>query len=477
MFSSIKSRLWLGYLLLSLVVIGSMAIGLTIAIARSPVLYREKLHTLRTNETTLIEAIDQAGNSADLLKTIQFAMTKFNSQMPSRVFVLDSSGKTLFDSDAASRRPVTWRSLIAIQETKDLVSFNIVRDTRFVAWIYVGQQLANGDYLVLADLRGNPSLVLLFSDPVVRTVFRVLVIAILLSLLLTFLMERWVSRPIGQIAANAQKLASGKLLPIIVEGPKEVRDLALVLNEMSTKVSESQQSQRDFVSDVSHELKTPLTSITGFSQAIAEGTVSSPAEVKHAAEVIQNEAGRMYRLVTDLLALARLEGGSDSVKLEKVDLAVLVQNILDRFALAAGMAQIKLVNSTQNLPVCITDPDRVTQILNNLLDNAIKFSMVGASVAIGSKVETKSISIMVKDQGIGIAPEDQKKVFDRFYQVDHSRSKSGYSSGLGLPIARQIARNLGGDLVVYSQVGNGSVFTLILPYRIELPPSQNGKPE
>ncbi|MHC1740779.1 MAG: sensor histidine kinase [Anaerolineaceae bacterium] len=475
MFASIKSRLWLGYLLLSVVIISATVFGLAIALARSPLLYRAKLLALRTNESQLVEAIANVQNPSDIVKIIQNSSTELKSQKSTRVIILDESGKTLYDSYSAFRKPILWRNVQTIQDTQELGSFNFIRDTRGVAWIYVGQHLQSSGYLVVADLKGNPSITLLLSDPMTRTVFRVFLLAIILSLLLTILLSRWVSRPIAQIVENAKRMASGKLLPLTIDGPQEVQELAAALNEMSSKVSESQQAQRDFVFDVSHELKTPLTSITGFAGAILDGTVSSTEEVNHAAEVIQNEAGRMYRLVTDLLLLARVEGGADQLKFERVQPGIVLQNIIDRFAMTAGAAQIKLVNSSGDLPACLTDVDRVTQILNNLLDNAIKFSAPNSTVELSASFDEKWLKIMVADHGIGIAPEDQKKIFDRFFQVDRSRSKTGYSSGLGLPIARQIAQNLGGDLTIKSEPGIGSTFTLSLPIQPNISQTLSGK--
>jgi signal transduction histidine kinase len=243
-----------------------------------------------------------------------------------------------------------------------------------------------------------------------------------------------------------------------------VKDLAHSINEMTRRVEVSQQSQRDFIANISHELKTPLTSIQGFAQAIQDGTVSAPEALQQAAGVIISEAGRMYDLVMDLLSLARLDAGTADLRTDPVDLNELLNNVADKFIPQARKAQVTLQTRLDPLPTIQGDSDRLAQVFNNLIDNAIKFTPAGGSVQISAAPLAKGVEVKVADTGIGIAPADQQRIFERFYQADKSRRGGSHRGvGLGLAIARQIIQAHGGSLTVRSQPGQGSEFSVRLP--------------
>ena len=157
-----------------------------------------------------------------------------------------------------------------------------------------------------------------------------------------------------------------------VEGVKEVRDLAVALNKMSRQVHESQQSQRDFISDVSHELKTPLTSIQGFSTAILDGTAATPGEISHSAEIISAESQRMLGMVNELLALARLEGKVEKFERQTTEIKSLVTGAIEKLTPAANQGQVQIISKIPELPSIKVDPEGITRVFLNLLDNAIK---------------------------------------------------------------------------------------------------------
>jgi signal transduction histidine kinase len=249
-----------------------------------------------------------------------------------------------------------------------------------------------------------------------------------------------------------------------VKGPKEVKQLAGAFNEMIKRVQESQQSQRDFLANATHELKTPLTSIQGFAQAIIDGAVTAPEALHQAASIIFDEADRMHRIVMDLLSLARLEAGTAGLSKEPVDLGQLLHGVADRFTIQARQANIKLQENLAKSPVCTGDADRLAQVFTNLIDNAIKFTPSGGVVTLSLDTNNGSAQVRVSDTGIGIAPEDQKRVFERFYQADRSRrGGGGRGAGLGLAIARQIVLAHGGKIWVGSTLGKGSTFAVTLP--------------
>lgn len=438
-------------------------LGLVYILNGSTILYRQTVATLQENKEALISGANSPNDiNAEKIKTYLDAKPIDDSL---RVVIVSNTGSTLFDTAQAESGSLRWIRQAAFKRVAADNSSGLTRDSQRRVWIYVSSKISTStNYLVVASLRKNLTLKFMFSDPMVRLVFRVVLWAMLVSLILTLLMDRWIAQPIRKMAQQAATLAleDGKQLP--VEGIKEVKDLALALNKMSRKVQESRQSQRDFVSDVSHELKTPLTSIQGFSAAILDGTASTPVDITHSAEVIVFESQRMLKMVNELLMLARLEAKVEKQDYQLTDIARLLEGVVDRLKFNAENNKVELFLNCPSLPMIMVEPEKITQVFLNLVENGIKFTPAGGRVAISSEANDAEIRIMVSDTGTGIAPDEMPKIFNRFYQVDKSRKGgSGKPSGLGLTIAREIARIHNGDLTVASALGQGTTFTVHLP--------------
>jgi signal transduction histidine kinase len=248
------------------------------------------------------------------------------------------------------------------------------------------------------------------------------------------------------------------------KGPAEVRQLAKSFNMMLKRVQESQQSQREFIANVSHELKTPLTSVQGFAQAILDGAARTPEALHQAASVIYNESERMTRLVMDLLTLARLEGGTAGLQRAPVELSQVLGGIVEKFSIQARRSNVNLNINLNPLPVCMGDGDRLAQVFTNLVDNALKFTPGGGTVSVSAEGGEESVLVKIADTGNGIALEDQNRIFGRFYQVDKSRQGSEKRGvGLGLPIAKQIVLAHHGEIWVESNPGKGCTFLVRVP--------------
>ena len=293
-------------------------------------------------------------------------------------------------------------------------SSGLTRDSLRRVWIYVAAKIPDSqNYLVIASLRQNLTWKFMFSDPMTRLVLRVVIWSMLVSLFLTFLMDRWIALPIRKMSQQAALIASEKGTQLPVEGVKEVRDLALALNQMSHRVQESQQSQRDFISDVSHELKTPLTSIQGFSTAILDGTASTANEINHSAEIISIESQRMLGMVNELLTLARLEGKVEKIERQPTNLTALLNGVIEKLTPSANQGQVSLKSTISDLPLIDVDPEGSTRIFLNLVDNAIKFSPPGSEVIISGEIQSGEVIIHISDKGQGIPVKEQPKIFNR----------------------------------------------------------------
>ena len=286
-------------------------------------------------------------------------------------------------------------------------------------------------------------------------------IAFVVSLVIAILLARSVYRPIQRVARAAREVAHGQYdHKIPIAGPSDVKGLAVDFNQMAYEVKTSQQRLRDFLSDVSHQLRTPLTSIRGFAQAILDGTAKDSDAKLRAAEVIEDEAKRMIRQVNELLELARMQSGQLKIAQEAVDIASLLRHCQEVFSLRAEEKGIILMTELGEMTSVSGDIDQLEKAFSNLIDNAIKHTPGGGQVSItGRQVAKDSIEVTVADTGSGISKKELPYIFERFYQGDGVES----GIGLGLAIAREIVRTHGGDIEVDSTMENGTKFILRLP--------------
>ena len=311
--------------------------------------------------------------------------------------------------------------------------------------------------LVLAVPRGQPVAILL---SLVRPFLYAGLIALAVSIIIALLLARSIYRPVQKVTQAAEKIAQGQYgQEIEVIGPKEVRGLATSFNKMSRQVKQAQERLRHFVADVSHQLKSPLTSIQGFAQAITDGTASDKNTRMKSARIIQDESKKMMRQVDELLELSRMQSGQLSLVKEPVDIEELLKQCREIFTLRAEEKDLRFSLDVPLLPRISGDFDRLEQVFNNLLDNAIKNSPTGGEIQIITRKTTDTVEISVIDSGPGIPPEQIPYVFERFYQAMGVRT----GVGLGLAIAREIVLAHGGDIHVTSSPGEKTEFIIQLP--------------
>lgn len=304
-------------------------------------------------------------------------------------------------------------------------------------------------------------------------------ITLVVSLIVALVLARSIAKPITRLAQATEAIAQGDYAHRVpAQGRDEISALGSRFNAMAEQVQGARQMEKDFLANVSHELKTPLTSIQGFSQAILDGAVSDWDGVKRAAQTIFAETGRMSRLIGDLLTIARLESGQLGLVHEKVELSELLPRWVERMQPRAREKNETLVALIDPLPAITGDAGRLEQVVGNLVDNAIKYSPAGAAVTVSAKKEsytpmtrrrapetlpTEWVTIAVHDTGEGIPAEDLPRLFERFYRGDKARVAGG--TGLGLAIANEIIAAHGGRITVQSEMGKGSTFTVHLPVK------------
>jgi signal transduction histidine kinase len=271
--------------------------------------------------------------------------------------------------------------------------------------------------------------------------------ALVVAMLLILLVSQSVTRPITQLGAAAEDIAAGNYSRrVSIRGQDEIGMLGSAFNRMAEAVERARKVQRDFLANVSHELKTPLTSLIGFSQALVDGSLMSDAERTRAASIVHEESERVLRMAQELLDLARVEAGSISMHIAAVDLAGQLEQELEIVRPRAATRELSLKMSVpDDIPPVAADPERLHQILDNLLDNAVKYAPEGATIDTVALLSGASVETVVSNP-VGPHRPDPDRMFDRFYRADPSRSAAAGGVGLGLAISRELAAAMKGRL-------------------------------
>ncbi|NKQ34396.1 MAG: HAMP domain-containing protein [Chloroflexi bacterium] len=477
MFKTLRSRLLLSYILvvivaLLVVAVAIIAIGIQPGVRYVPALQR--LDTIsRASRNELVRLRASGADREAILQVLADTAVQNNT----RILIADAdTARVLYDSSPDQ----SWQGLtLDFAELPRRLLPSTDPNTiagRFQSpdgsnWLLYTRAISSSGFgpQVVVYTVPEPTPFAFFRELDLGSVFiRAGAIALLLSVLLAYWISRSVARPLQKMAGAAESIAQGEYnqqLPL--EGPEEVQRVAASFNSMSRQVEAAHQAQRDFVANVSHDLKTPITSIRGWSQALLDGTAVTPEDQQQAATIIHNESERMERMVAQLLDLARIESGQLVLNLALVDLGELLTAVHHSLTLRAAENQIHLtLNVAPDLPLIRGDADRLTQIFTNLADNALEHTPADGRIDITARpYGEKAVEVLVQDTGKGISPEELSRIFERFYQVDKSRVRDNgrHGSGLGLAIVRELVLLHHGVIQAKSQPGQGSLFIVRLP--------------
>ncbi|RSJ19303.1 Sensor histidine kinase YycG [Streptococcus intermedius] len=245
-----------------------------------------------------------------------------------------------------------------------------------------------------------------------------------------------------------------------------ISGLVAVLHD-TTEQEKEERERRLFVSNVSHELRTPLTSVKSYLEALDEGALSEPVAPDFI-KVSLDETNRMMRMVSDLLSLSRIDNATSYLDIELTNFTAFITFILNRFDKIRSQNDDKKYEIIRDYPINSTwveiDTDKMTQVIDNIINNAIKYSPDGGKITVSMKTTETQMILSISDEGLGIPKKDLPKIFDRFYRVDKARSRAQGGSGLGLAIAKEIIKQHNGFIWAKSEYGKGSTFTIVLPY-------------
>jgi signal transduction histidine kinase len=289
--------------------------------------------------------------------------------------------------------------------------------------------------------------------------------AFLLALGVTLVLSRRLSNPMVQMEQATRKIAKGDLdTRVTITTQDETGSLAQAINDLAIDLKRYRDTRREFFANISHELRTPMTYLEGYSNILKEGLYQNEEEKRQYLDIIHKESVRVTRLIEDLFELSKIEEGKLALNKETIDLQEVLENVVDRVHIKAREKEIELdVKAGDTQPFVYGDGLRMEQIFNNLLENAIRYTEQGS---VQVKIDTKQeqfVKVIIEDTGKGIPKDDLAYIFDRFYRVEKSRAREFGGTGLGLAIVKHLVELQDGVIKVYSEVESGTRFEICFP--------------
>jgi signal transduction histidine kinase len=388
------------------------------------------------------------------------AAIRLSLDLVTRVRVLNARGVVESDStgadlgrdlgtDPAVRAALSGQETAYAQSDAVLAAAPLRRDNGVAGAVLLSQPLGDVSN-VMADLRTR----LLISAT----------IALVLAALVGVILARGIARPVRELTVAAHELAQGDFdYPLQVTAQDEIGDLARAFRSMSGDLQHMLQARTDLLANVSHELRTPLTAVKGLVETLRDGAVEDPSVRDKFLASIEQQTDRLTRLVNDLLTLSRADADALTLQRQRADVTALARACVDQLTPKAQAQQVSLL--VEGSPaLALIDPDRIQQVLINLLDNAVRHSPPSETVIVRVMLLPDHVRVTVSDHGPGIAPSEQERVFERFYRGDKSRARQDDGgAGLGLSIAEALVRAHGGEIGLDSPPGQGISVWFTLP--------------
>jgi signal transduction histidine kinase len=283
--------------------------------------------------------------------------------------------------------------------------------------------------------------------------------AMLIAIAAAVIISRRVAAPVSKLTEASVEMSKGNLAQAVPgEGDDEIGQLVRSFNAMSRQVSEVDASQREFLANAAHDLRTPLTTITGYTQAMRDGLITDPEAQERTLTTIANESERMSRLIRDLLDLVRLQTGQLALYRQPTPVKELLSAVTERFQVQADAKEIELVVDAENISIAI-DRDRIARVLDNLLANAVRHTPNGGSIHLHGMTIPAGVELMVEDSGPGISPSLLPRLFQRYVRGEDSSDRNG----LGLAVAREIVNAHGGTIAAENRPEGGARIRIVLP--------------
>jgi len=361
-----------------------------------------------------------------------------------RIILTDSSGTVVADSQGELSDeqfyPDWPKRPLSLQGTDSVLGT-----------VYISPEPSIG-YALAQGLAGSTRLVLLWGG----------LLAISIALIIAFVLSRWVSAPIQALTVSAKRLGRGDFSQRLdFQGKGELGELTQAFNSMASNLERTERLRRNMVADTAHELRTPLSNIRGYMEAIRDGMIKPDAD---AIRSLDEEVTLLSRLVDDLQELALADAGEIKLVCQPEDVKELIHQVVAAVQTKATAKGVPISLSVPDkLPLVNIDARRISQVVRNLLENALAHTAKGGNIAVTARQQDGWVEISVTDTGEGIPAEELPNIFERFYRVDKSRARATGGSGLGLTIAKYLVEAHGGKIKAYSESGKGSRFLFTVP--------------
>ncbi|MEM7115884.1 MAG: HAMP domain-containing sensor histidine kinase [Chloroflexota bacterium] len=470
MFKSLRSRLLLSYVAVVFAVLVVIAGALFLISATRSVRLLPALQRLTAigvgSRQQLLALVSSGGQSNDIARLLEQTSHDQNvriliTNIQTNEVIYDTQGSSNWIGDTIQSVQVV--DFLSEQDPNVIIGrFQHDNGSR---WLLYTRPF-DFDRFQIFFLQREPTAMAYFRQFFVTPIAAAGGVALLVSLLLAYGIARSINRPLSDAADAAQAISEGDYdQELLLQGPEEVQQVASSFNIMAAQVKATNLSQRDFIANVSHDLKTPITSIRGWSQAMLDGLVTSSEEQGRAANIIHSEAERMARMVNQLLVVARLDSGQLQLNKELIDLSQILTDVQRNLQLRAQEKGVHLTIETKPVSPILGDADRLTQVFTNLTDNALTHTPTGGRVhLLVRRHGGQAVEGIVQDTGAGIPREKLPRIFERFYQADESRSSQNRrGSGLGLTIVKELVEAHGGVVQAHSEVDKGTAFVVRLP--------------
>lgn len=460
MIRSIFSRLFLSYIIVILLV--TVTLGALMAyLVREHVVETKRIEMLAKSQA-VAAVVNRALNNGRLPDRLEVMGELLGAQ----IWVTDQRGKIL-----AGNPPPRWNRPFPENSPR----FDALFAGTPQSWVRSGRNQADPSIIVAVPLSSpSPAAVFLYTpitgvNQAIGAIDRLLLLSLLVgtvaATLFGLLISRTLTRPLADISHAAARFAAGDYASRTgATGGDEIGGLGRTFNTMAESLAKIEYNRREFLATVSHELKTPVASIQALAEALADGVAAEPEHRQRYLATIVGESQRIDRLIRDLLDLAQLEAGELAIVPEKTDLVAFLGREAAKYAhLLAEKGLTLRVDAPAAVPPVLADPGWLAQIIANLVSNAVRHSPAGETIVITVQPAAGKVAVAVSDSGLGIPPEDQPFIWDRFYRVDKSRARSGGGTGLGLAITKRLVQAMNGEITLESTVGQGAKFTFTLP--------------
>lgn len=429
---------------------------LTVAVCYN-LLKKQIMEDLRIYAKITAHYLEMDSSKAADREDIKYKISNFEEELDKdemRITLIAQDGSVIYDSKAPAEELVNHGDRPEVKKAFETGEGNIIRksDTLDKSTYYYAVLLKNGSVFRVAKDADSIYSLMEYAVPYLLVIVALLIV---ICGVLAYYMAEGIMSPVRQIAENVENVDN-------VETYEEMKPFIEAIKRQHDDVLENARLRQEFTANVSHELKTPLTAISGYSELVENGMVAEESEVRRFCGEIHKSAGRLLTLINDVIRLSELDNSESGEMFEPVNLLDSVMACVSMLQISAEKHHVILSAEGENV-VIMASKQMVEEVLYNLCDNAIRYNRENGSVSVAVENRLNTAVLTVRDTGIGIPKEHQERVFERFYRVDKSRSKSTGGTGLGLAIVKHILIKLDATISLVSEPGKGTEITVSFP--------------